>query len=74
MIVALGTPRRRPDGDVTEAVAGTTFGDKVICVEWFGDDSMPAPKWHRDLRPTFDEVEEDYVTGNICLFDLRGWS
>jgi hypothetical protein len=58
---------RRPDGDVTEAVAGATFapGDKVICVEWFGDDPMPAPKWHRNLRPTFDEVEEDYVTRSI---------
>jgi hypothetical protein len=37
---------RRPDGNVTEAVAGTTFA-------------------HRNLRPTFDEVEEDYVTRSI---------
>ena len=22
---------------------------------------MPGPKWHPNLRPTFDKVEQDYV-------------
>jgi hypothetical protein len=58
---------RKPDGDLREAVAGATFapGDKAICVEWFGHDPMPGPKWHSDLRPTFDKVEQDYVDRSI---------
>ena len=42
---------RRPGGDITEALRGASFakGDKVICVEWFGDDSpLPEPRWYRD--------------------------
>jgi len=52
---------------VKEVVACATFapGDEVICVDWFGDDPMSAPKWPRNLRPTFDEAEEDYVARSI---------
>ena len=26
---------------------------------------MPGPKWHPNLRPTFDKVEQDYVDRSI---------
>ena len=39
---------RRPGGDVRAAASEAKFapGDRVICLEWFGDDPLPAPRWH----------------------------
>lgn len=38
---------RLPGAPVSEAVADARFasGDRVICAEWFGDSSAPAPRW-----------------------------
>ena len=53
---------RRPGGDIAEALRGASFakGDKVICLEWLGDDPLPEPRWHsRFLK--FSDVENGYV-------------
>ena len=34
-------------------------GDRVICVEWFGDGPLPAPRWH-DKGLNFGGIEDDY--------------
>ena len=40
---------RLPGADVSEAVADVDHvsGDRVICLEWYGEGTPPAPKWHR---------------------------
>ena len=50
---------RRPGGDVAEAVASVRYapGDRVICLEWYGEGLPPAPKWHRDLRGLGEEED-----------------
>jgi hypothetical protein len=55
---------RRPDADVRAAVAGATFapGDRVICVEWFGDGPVPAPQWRGDrLGWGRESIEGGYI-------------
>ncbi len=39
---------RNPGQPVKEAIAGADFapGDRVMCVEWFGEGPLPAPHWH----------------------------
>ena len=53
---------RRPDGDIAEALRGASFarGDRVICIEWLGDDPLPEPRWHSKLLK-FSDVENGYV-------------
>ena len=53
---------RRPGGDITEALGGASFakGDRVICIEWFGDDPLPEPRWHSKFLK-FSDVEDGYV-------------
>ncbi len=45
---------RQPGASIAPAIAGAEFatGDKVICVEWFGDDPMPKPKWYSERLST----------------------
>ncbi len=54
---------RRPGGDVRAAVSEAKFapGDRVICLEWFGDGSpLPAPRWHsRGLD--LSAIEREYL-------------
>ena len=54
---------RRPGGDVMAAASEANFapGDKVLCLEWFDDDSpLPAPRWHsRGLE--LSAVEREYL-------------
>ena len=54
---------RRPGGDVRAAASEANFapGDKVLCFEWFDDDSpLPAPRWHsRGLD--LSAVEREYL-------------
>ena len=53
---------RRPGGDVKAAASEASFapGDRVICLEWFGDDPPPAPRWHsRGLE--LSGVEREYL-------------
>ena len=51
---------RRPGGDVAEAVASVCYapGDRVICLEWYGEGLPPAPKRHRDLRGLGEEEDK----------------
>jgi hypothetical protein len=60
---------RRPGGDITEALRGASFakGDKVICAEWFEDDSpLPAPRWYRDqLRISMPPAEYEQLERTI---------
>lgn len=58
---------RKPDGDTAAVLADARFshGDRVICIEWFGDDPIPAPKWHRNIRPDFSETEQQSVFRSI---------
>ena len=53
---------RRPGGDVKAAVSEAKFvrGDRVICMEWFGDGPLPAPRWH-DNGLNFSGVEDGYL-------------
>ncbi len=53
---------RRPGGDITEALRGVSFakGDRVISIEWFGDDPLPEPRWHSKFSK-FSDVEDGYV-------------
>lgn len=59
---------RRPDADVKAAASGAKFapGDRVICVEWFGDDPLPAPRWYRErLSSELSAVEYEYITRSL---------
>ena len=53
---------RRSGGDITEALRGASFakGDRVICIEWFGDGPLPEPRWHSKFSK-FSDVEDGYV-------------
>jgi hypothetical protein len=53
---------RRPGGDVRAAAREAEFapGDRVICLEWFGDGPLPAPRWH-DKGLKLSGVEDDYL-------------
>ena len=53
---------RRPGGDVKAAASEANFapGDRVICLEWFGDGPLPAPRWHsRGFK--LDSIEHEYL-------------
>ena len=59
---------RRPDADVKAAASGAKFapGDRVICVEWFGEDSLPAPRWYRERLPSeLDATANEYLTRSL---------
>lgn len=59
---------RRPDTDVKAAASAAKFapGDRVICLEWFGDGALPAPKWHRErLSSELGAVENQYLTRSL---------
>jgi hypothetical protein len=58
---------RKPDSDVAAAVANAAYaaGDKMICVEWFGEMPPPAPKWYRDMWFEMDRIEYDYITRSV---------
>lgn len=59
---------RRPDADVEAAANGAKFapGDRVICVEWFGDDPLPAPRWYRErLSSELSVIENEYLTRSL---------
>ena len=47
---------RLPGADVSEAV-----GDRVICLEWYGEGTPPAPKWHKDLQRSLRKEENDSI-------------
>lgn len=54
---------RWPDADVKAATNGARFapGDRVICLEWFGDGPLPAPRWYRDrLTSEFGVTEKEF--------------
>jgi hypothetical protein len=58
---------REPDGDVAAAISNAVYaaGDKVICVEWFGEKPPPAPKWYRHMRFEMDRIEYDYIMRSV---------
>ena len=58
---------RLPDGDVAEAAATADFarGDRVVCFEWFGEEPMPVPCWHDNLRGDFSDEQQSYVSRSI---------
>lgn len=59
---------RRPDTDVRSATSGTKFasGDRVICVEWFGEGVAPAPRWYRQrISSELGAVESEYLTRSL---------
>jgi hypothetical protein len=53
---------RRPGGDVRAAASEAQFapGDRVICLEWFGDGPLPLPRWHSKGLELSD-VEREYL-------------
>ena len=54
---------RLPGADVSEAVADVEHvsGDRVICLEWYGEGTPPAPKWHKDLQRSLRKEENDSI-------------
>ena len=59
---------RRPDGDLKAAASVAKFGagDRVICVEWFGEDPPPAPRWHGErLSKELPRQQYDYITRSL---------
>jgi hypothetical protein len=55
---------RKPDGDVSEALKGTTSakGDRVICAEWFDESPPPAPRWYSgQLRLTMERRDYEQI-------------
>jgi hypothetical protein len=59
---------RLPGAPVSEAVADARFatGDRVICAEWFGDGSPPAPRWFRKrLSSEMARPEYEYITRSL---------
>ena len=59
---------RRPDADVKAAASEAKFapGDRVICVEWFGDDPLPAPRWYLNkLSSEMERSEYEYITRSL---------
>ncbi len=59
---------RWPDADVKAAVSVAKFvaGDRVICVEWFGDGPLPGPKWYRErLSSQLGAVENGYLDRSL---------
>jgi hypothetical protein len=59
---------RRPDGDVKATTNEAKFapGDRVICLEWFGDGPLPAPRWFRKrLSSELGAAENEYLTRSL---------
>ena len=59
---------RWPDADVKAATNGARFapGDRVICLEWFGDGPLPAPRWYRDrLTSEFGVTEKESLDRSV---------
>jgi hypothetical protein len=59
---------RIPGAPVSEAVADARFatGDRVICAEWFGDSSAPAPRWFRKrLSSELARSEYEYIIQSL---------
>ena len=59
---------RWPDADVKAATHGARFapGDRVICLEWFGDGPLPAPRWYRDrLTSEFGVTEKESLDRSL---------
>lgn len=55
---------RKPDQPVKEAIVGADFGpgDRVICVEWFGDEPFPSPRWHgKRFEKGLPPEQSDYI-------------
>jgi hypothetical protein len=54
---------RRPGADVSKAVADVDYvsGDRVICLEWYGNGPPPGPKWHRHLLCSLSEEESGSI-------------
>ena len=63
---------RRPNGDVRTAVSKASFapGDRVICLEWFGDSALPPPRWF-GKRAEFSIVEDEYFRRCLSRFLTR---
>jgi hypothetical protein len=53
---------RRPGGDVSAAASEASFapGDKVLCLQWFDDGPLPAPRWHSNGLK-FSAIENEYL-------------
>ena len=59
---------RQPGQPVKEAVAKADFapGERVMCIEWFGDDPIPAPRWHDEgLSKAIPHEHYEYVTRSL---------
>ena len=59
---------RLPGPPVSEAVADARFatGDRVICVEWFGNSSPPAPRWVRKrLSSELKRPEYEFIIQSL---------
>ena len=59
---------RLPGAPVSEAVADARFatGDRVICAEWFGNSSPPAPRWFRKrLSSELKRPEYEFIIQSL---------
>jgi hypothetical protein len=66
---------RRPGGDVMAATSEASFapGDRVICMEWYGDGPLPPPRWQSGGFK-HDSIENEYLKRALdrCIEDREG--
>jgi hypothetical protein len=55
---------RLPGADIESALANVSYmpGDRVICLEWYGDGPPPSPRWCRDSRSLSKEENDSIET------------
>ena len=62
---------RLPGADIESALANASYvpGDRVICLEWYGDGPPPSPRWCRDSRSLSKEENDSIETMVNCALD-----
>ena len=68
MLMLWRKPGQESEATALMAKAAGFFspGDLVICAEWFGDSSAPAPRWYRKrLSSELARPEYDYIIQSL---------
>src|SRR5262245_33876443 len=54
---------RLQGADIESPLAGASYmpGDRVICLEWYGDGPPPTPRWCKGLQGSLSKEEHDAI-------------